>query len=323
MDYAKYIVSTCILLSVSIIYDRFKLYAQQDEDMKNYYAVKQYLVTDSTLAKSKLPILWIYIDYQQNSRWWQNFYSRNSSDLNQPYLYLTIKSIIDRCSSHFNVCIIDDLTLTNIIPGWNIDLAKTSSPIREKLRDLAQAKILKYYGGIFVPPSFLCLKNLIRMYYASTVGGKMFVGELPNENITSTNDSVFVSRKFIGAHKNSKVVDEYIHYLQHLISSDYTAESVFEGNADRWLYDQTKQNKISIIPAKQLGARDAANKDVLIEELIGNSFIDFDPSALGIYFPQSQLMNRVSFQWFSRLSARQALESDTIMGKLLLSNCVS
>ena len=323
MDYVKYIVSTCILLSVAIIYDRFKLYTEQDEDMKNYYAVKQYLVSDSSLAKSKLPILWIYIDYAQNARWWQNFYSRNSTDLNQPYLYLTIKSIIDRCSSHFNVCIIDDYTIANIVPDWNIEIEKTASPIREKLRDLAQAKILKYYGGMFVPPSFLCLKNLIHMYYASTIGGKLFVGELSNENITSTNDSVFVSRKFIGAHKNSSVVEEYIHYLQELISTDYTAESVFEGNADRWLYNQSKQNKINIIPANQLGTKDVSNKDVLIEGMIGNSFIDFDPSALGIYFPQPQLMNRVSFQWFSRLSARQALESDTIMGKLLVSNCVS
>lgn len=323
MDYAKYIISTCLLLSISVIYDKFKHYNEQDEDLRNYYAVKKYLVSESTLAKSKLPILWIYIDYQQNSRWWQNFYARNTTDLNQPYLYLTIKSIIDRCSSHFNICVIDDYTLTNIIPGWSIELDKTASPIREKLRDLAQAKILKYYGGMFVPPSFLCLKNLINMYYSSTIGGKMFVGEFQNENKTSTNETVFVSRKFIGAHKNSNIVEEYIHYLQELISSDYTAESVFEGNADIWLYNKSKNNKINIIPAKQLGVKDVTNKDVLIENMIGNSFIDFDPSALGIYFPHSQLLNRVSFQWFSRLNARQALESDTIMGKLLVSNCVN
>ena len=132
---------------------------------------------------------------------------------------------------------------------------------------------------------------------------------------------VFVSKKFIGSHKNSKTIDNYINYLQELISTDYTSKSVFEGSADNWLYEQSKLDNITIIDAKYLGAKDASNKNVTVDTLIGSSFVDFSRKALGVYFPQEQLLNRTSYQWFTNLNARQLLESDTIMGKLLVSNC--
>lgn len=321
MDYSKYIVSAGMTMALFMVYQKYKHIDEVDDEYRNYNIVKRYLVNDSSLAKSKLPILWIYMDYQQNSRWWKSFYSRNSKDLNQPYLYLTIKSIIDICGDNFNICLIDDDTLVNIIPGWNIEIHRAAEPIRGKLRDLAQAYILKFYGGMFVPPSFLCLKNLADLYYSRSSGGKMFIGELQNENITSTFNSVCVSRKFMGTHKNNDMLEEYIQYLQKIISNDYTAESNFEGDADRWLYGKYNSGFINIIPAKHLGAKDNTDKDVILDNLIGNSYIDFDPAAVGIYFPQSQILNRTTYQWFARLNARQVMESDTVMGKLLLTNC--
>lgn len=322
MNYKKYLTTVIILLITYGVYGTYKSYIKKHDEYTNYNNVRRYLINESSLAKSKLPILWIYMDYEQNSRWWQNFYSRNSTDLNQPYLYLTIKSIIDQCGSHFNVCLIDDETLVNIIPGWNTELERTPNPLKWKLRDLAKAYILKYYGGLFVPPSFLCTKNLAYTYHDSVFDGKVLVGELNNENITSTNADVFVSKKFIGAHKNSKVIDEYIQYLQTLITVDYTSKSIFDGSPDKWLYEQTKLDNVIVIPAKYLGVKDVTNKNVTLDNLIGNSFIDFSPNALGVYFPQEQILTRTAYQWFANLSATQLLESDTIMGKLLVSNYI-
>ena len=56
------------------------------------------------------PNIWIHIDYEKNSRNWKSFYSRNSRHLNQPYLHLTIKSIIRYCQDDFNICLINDDT---------------------------------------------------------------------------------------------------------------------------------------------------------------------------------------------------------------------
>ena len=60
MDYAKYIVSIGLLLAVAIIFEKYKVHTEEDEEMRQYELVRQYLVTDSSLA-SKMPILWIYM----------------------------------------------------------------------------------------------------------------------------------------------------------------------------------------------------------------------------------------------------------------------
>ena len=83
-----------------------------------------------TITQSNKPLLWIHVDYKQNARNWLSFYSRNTTNLNQAYQYLTIKSIIDKCSDHFNVCIIDDTTFHKIIPGWTIQMNNISDPIK-------------------------------------------------------------------------------------------------------------------------------------------------------------------------------------------------
>ena len=66
----------------------------KDPISKQYEFIQQYLLNDSSLAQSKKPIMWIHIDYEQNSRNWLDFNSRNTFNLNQPYIYLTLKSNI-------------------------------------------------------------------------------------------------------------------------------------------------------------------------------------------------------------------------------------
>jgi hypothetical protein len=316
MDYLKYIVTIGVLIAVSVAYEKFKDHTEQDEQIRNYEIVKRYLVSDSSLAKSKLPILWIHNQYNVNARNWPSFFSRNTIDLNQPYILLTIKSIIDKCGGSFNVCLIDDDTFVNVIPGWNIDMSRVADPIKGKLRDLAMARILKCYGGLFVPPSFLCTKNLSCTYNKMTSNGCMMVASMVDRNSTSAKVDFMVSNKMMGCQKDCPLIDEYIQYLEYNASSDYTAESVFEGNADRWLL--TPKSGVNVIDPKLTGSSDVDGNVVNIDRLIGNSFIDFSPNALGIYFPQCDILNRTDYQWFARLSARQAIESDTVMGKLLL-----
>ena len=48
---------------VAVAYEKFKIHNEETADERNYKLVKKYLLTESSLAKSKLPILWIYMDY--------------------------------------------------------------------------------------------------------------------------------------------------------------------------------------------------------------------------------------------------------------------
>jgi len=323
MDYTKYILTIGLLIAVATIYEKYKIRSEEDEEMRQYELVRQYLVTDSSLAKSKLPILWIYVDYKVNARKWISFFSRNTIDLNQPYMYLTIKSIIDQCGSSFNICIIDDDSFTNIIPGWNIDMSRIADPIKDKVKDLAMARLLKHYGGLIIPPTFMCEKNLDSIYYGQngTCSGKPVIGEIVNHNVSSTTNDFMVTKQILGAQKNNDIIEKYINYLERLISQDYTAESVFLGSQDQFLQNEAVKGNISVIPAKMLGAQDTDNKPVRLANLLSNSYLDLTPDRLGIYIPGDEILKRTSYQWFAYLSAQEAIASDTFIGKQLLCKC--
>ena len=100
-QYKQYIYPLIITIVLSLVYNKYKSSEHDDDHMKNYNLVKKYLLNDSSLAQSKKPIIWIHMVYDTNARWWPSFGSRNTDNLNQPYLYLTLKSIIDKCGDDF------------------------------------------------------------------------------------------------------------------------------------------------------------------------------------------------------------------------------
>ena len=95
-QYTHYIYPLIVTITLSLIYNKYKSSEDEDEHMKNYRLVKKYLLNDSSLAQSKKPLIWIHMVYDINARWWPDFSSRNTDNLNQPYQYLTLKSIIDK-----------------------------------------------------------------------------------------------------------------------------------------------------------------------------------------------------------------------------------
>ena len=94
------------LLIGAAIYNSYIKENRVTQEQADYIVLEKYLLEDSSLAKSKKPIIWIHIDFQENARHWVDFASRKNKNLNLPYLYLTIKSIIDHCGDSFNVFMI-------------------------------------------------------------------------------------------------------------------------------------------------------------------------------------------------------------------------
>jgi hypothetical protein len=305
-------------MAVGMLYEKYKGYIDDDEELKHYELVRKYLLNDSSLAQSKRPIIWIHLNYEQNSRHWLSFGSRNSDDLNQPYLHLTIKSIIDKCGEDFNICLIDDDSFANILPGWNIDLHLVADPVKDKLRQLALAQVLHSFGGMLLPASFICFDNLNKVYNSGTKGDKMFVGEFADNNSTSVSHNFYPSTKIMGCEKSNEVMAEYIQFLQNVISKDYTDESNFVGCYGRWCNDKINANEMNLITADILGIKDRTNKVINVERLIGNSYIDLCNNVVGVYVPHDEILKRTSIQWFARLSAKQSLEADTNISKYLL-----
>lgn len=310
-----YIYTLTLLMGAGFLYRRF-IEKYDNDDLREYKLIKKYLLSESSIAKSKKPILWIHIPYEINSRSWDSFYSRNTENLNQPYLYLTIESIIKHCGNSFKVCLIDDNSFNNLIPGWTIELNKVGSPMKEKIRQLAIAKLIYNYGGMIVPKSFLCFKDLNSIYNNYSNNNKMLVFETICKNATELD--FIPDSNFYGATKNNNTIERYCNFLEILISKDYSHESNFLSETGKWMYNET-YNKFNVntINGKLIGVKDKNNKPVLIEHLFEDHYDDFQPSIYGVYIDDIELLKRTKFNWFCYLHENAVLsECSNTMGRL-------
>jgi hypothetical protein len=307
-----------ILIVLGFLYRRYEDKLMREENKDNYEAIQKYLLDDVTLGKSKKPILWIHVPYEYNSRQWLSFGSRSSFDLNQPYLYLTVRSIIKHCDESFTVCIFDDNSFAKLVPGWNIDMTRLSDPILSNMRTLGIMKLLYIYGGMMCPISFLCMKDLMGIYTKGTRGNKMFVCETVDRNSTSVTRDFYSSISFCGAPKECETVAELCHYIQTVSSHDHTAESKFLGQYDRWCMKRIEEGQINLIEGVEIGTKTVDDRQIILDDLMSNHYLDLYKGTYGILIPSNELLNRLNFGWFVRMSPKQVLESDTIIGNYLL-----
>ena len=314
----RYAVYFGVIIVLNALYDRYLRKYQEGNQYHEYEMIKKYLLNDSSLANSTKPILWIHVDHEVNARSWESFLSRNSKKMNQPYLYLTIKSIVDKCSGSFNICIIDDKSFSRIIPGWNIDVTKIASPLKQNFRKLALTKILYYYGGMIVPKSFLCKKDLYTLY--SNMETNSFVVETKNKHISADDYMVYPNSNFMGATKNHPAMKDMCDYMEVLCSQNYTSESDFQGKINGFCNEMINKKRMDRIDSKYVGVTNTSDEIVEIDHLLDSKFINFVEDILGIYIPSDDILQRTKYQWFARLSQEQVLESNTILSKHILVN---
>jgi len=320
-----YICLFVIITSVGTIYKKYLDKIDKDEEFIEYDAIKKYLLNDSSITKNNKPIIWVHIPYEYNSRLWESFYSRNSNDLNLQYLNLTIKSIIEH-NTNFNICLIDDNSFMNLIPGWTVDITTKGDPIKSKLRNLCLYKLLYTYGGIIVPSSFLCLQSLEQTHNNCIQNGKPYVFENINKSFSnSINITYGPDISFIGSNKNNSIIKDLCDFTEKVISDDFTSDSNFSGIFNKWCLQSINNKKMTILDGNTIGIKDVKNKPIYAEELLANNTINFidEQSLLGIYIPMKDILSKNSLSWFNNLTFDKLLKSKMNISKyfvLSLSN---
>jgi len=326
-NYSNLLISILILAAAGYIYNKFKINIDANSQQEDLNVIKKYLLEDDidktidTLSSVKKPILWIHIDYIRNSRNWESFGSRNSDELNQDYLYLTIRTIINKCSDDFHIVIIDDDSFCKLLEHNCIDLNKVAYPIRDNLRSLNIMKLLYTYGGMYIENSFILFKSLVTIYDKVLDSNKMVTAQFKNNGANAYNVDYMPSIKFIGCIKECPTMKRLIKHMELLYGTNFTSSLEFEDLISKWLLKCGEQDELNIIDGRYIGTKDSNNTMINLEELMGSTFIDLHVKAYGLYVPSRELVRRSKYNWFCKLASKDVLEANTILSKyLLLSN---
>ena len=319
MQIINFILLSIFIIALGILYQKYLDKKIQSFDLDDYSDIQKYLLKDTKyLLESDKPILWVHIPYEYNSRNWYDFGSRSSYDLNQPYLYLTVTSIIKNCENSFKVVLIDDQTFEKIIPNWSIDMNNISMPTKFYIRQLALAKLIYIYGGISLPISFLCFRDLISLYDRGIRQRKMFVCENIDRQSSSNINLFSPNCEFFGAEKENENIRDFINFMELEISHDFTNENIFLGKFNNWCSLKINENKINLIEGNLVGTKTIENEAVTIETLLSDNYIHFYSKTYGIWIPHKDILNRVHYEWFARMSSEQIFDSQFVLAKYFL-----
>jgi hypothetical protein len=319
----KQILMILLLLIIGYAYSMYSGKLNQDTEKEERDLIQKFLANDVNKMDRKKPFLWIPIQYDVNQRNWLNFGSRNTTNLNQPYLYLTIRSIIDKCGDSFNICIIDDNVFNKLIPNWTIQVSRLADPLRSHMRELAMAQLLNRYGGMRLAPSFVCFEDLITLYELgvnteTASGGGIFITEMLSKSVISSSLAFAPCSKIMGCVKDNEIMRNYIEYLEVLISKDYTNEMDFEGNISKWFSNQVASGAVNIIKPELIGSKKEDDSPVILDNIMSDTNMELSKESFGLYIPAGELLQRRNYGWFVRMSPAQVLESNTQIAKYLL-----
>jgi hypothetical protein len=322
---STYVFTGIIILIASFVATRAK--SQFDSKDDEYELIRKYLLNDSPLYGYNRPKIWIHTKYDINARKWKDFQSRNTTDLNQPYIHLTIKTIIDHCGDDFNVCLIDDESFSKLLPSWDIDLTIVAEPMRSHFRDLALLQLIYFYGGMVVPNSFVCIKNLKSFYDESTHGNCPFVCEMVNRTVNlekQKHKMLFVPDiHFMGAQKNDPTILELVEKVKHLNKTPFFSnEHDLLGTVSNYCIEYINSGKMNLVGGQYIGVKTKDRKTILLENLMEEDYLDLACDAVGIYIPEDEILIRPKYQWFAYLSKEDILKSKMIISKYLLASII-
>jgi hypothetical protein len=314
----NYILPISLVLLAQMFSKQIKGYLKTADDVSDYELVREYLLNDFPLYGKSRPIIWIHSEYEVNSRKWQSYQSRNTMEINQPYLIECVQSVINMCGNDFNICLIDDESFHKLIPNWNIDMKTFSEPIKKQYRLLALLKLVHIYGGVQIPNNFLCTSNLSSMIQPYFDSNRLFAIENSNSGVDLmhyTNQPRFMpSCEFIGSTKENPVLLNVINDLEKLFENGhYTLEYEFKGNVSHTLHKLSNSNSMDVIDGRLIGVKDTNNKPILLDDLMAESYLNIDEKAYGILIPKRELLKRTKYQWFAVATPEQIYDATCIL----------
>ena len=306
------IIIIIIILLIILLYFTKEGFKPNNTD-EEYELIKKYLLNESPLYGKNKPKIWIHSTNEINARNWKSFQDRNSTDLNQPYIDLTIQSIINHCGSDFNILLINDESFSKLIPRWKWD-NNITDPFKSHIRQRGLLQLIYYYGGIIVPNSFICFRNLESLFKPTP-----FVVETINRTLFNSNKTFSPSIDFIGVrNKRDSTIRKFIdEYFPTDIPSEkdmrYDGDTANKRDWEMVGVENDIVGKCRDIVSKYVKGGDwfmwsaelfglKTYKDSLpirIEDLMEEDYLDLSPDIYGILVDSNEILKRPKYNWLA------------------------
>ena len=317
-----YVIAMGFVFAVSYIGSLYRKVLDTGES-DEYDLIRKYLLNDSPLYGYNKPKLWIHTKYEYNARRWASFGSRSSTDLNQPYIHLCIKSLVGHCADDFNIVLIDDDAFAKLVPSWDIDnVSALPDPDRSRVRAIGIASLLYLYGGMVVPNTFVCTHNLMPLYENSIDRNKFFVCE--NRNRACKPASEARAREFapdsffMGARKDNATVRAWLDRLKtRAISGRQTTEVEAFAKDTQWFSEQIKEEQIELIDGAIIGVKDAKRQLIPVDSLFEEENLRMHSAAVGLYIPGDEVLLRHKYGWFCTMKEADLLVQNAYVCKVM------
>lgn len=279
------------IVSALILGYMFKQYAAPYLVSSEKTLVNKFLYNDSYSDIKEN--MWIYVAHDENSIKWETFNERKSLNLNKPYVEYCLKKTIKENKNDFNILIVTDNDIKDLIPNWNLRIEELSGVSKNRARRLAKMNLLYYYGGILVPASMLCISSL-KPYKEKLENG--FFVECDSDEI------------ILGVKKQNQKLKHHLYEIQGCIQ-DLSKEAEFKD----LLNTSLNMSGLEIVDKRKFGLAEENGTDITLDKLLGYSEINYVEDLCGIYIPYK--LTSTKYGWFNNESVEKIGRSPMFISK--------
>jgi hypothetical protein len=151
--------------------------------------------------------------------------------------------------------------------------------------------------------------------YAETSEGHPFVGEGINRSVRNGNFAPTI--KFMGARKGCPTIKKMMDENNIVVGS---VEPKFVGSMEKWILNN---GSFTLVNGKLIGTKTRRGKPILLEDLMGENYLDLDKDAYGIMVPGDEILMRTKYEWFAVLPTEQLMKANPIIIKYIMSGHVN
>lgn len=348
--YAMLFLCIGYLLQTLLKFERFS-----DDDLVNKYLLRR---SDDLLRLSSKPKLWVPFPKEQNRLqqgfYWKSFLDRSTEpdEVQIQFLQLSLRTIERHNAEQFQIVLVDDSTFAKLIPAWRlnrVDIERCASEgMKNHLRRIGMLQLLYLYGGMVVPPSFLCTdclydtyvqytENGVKPFFAETVceSGKIgpstrVMGAPAKHFLVKDMVEMLVRRSFPAAQEN-KLEFPYHYHLRMMIDQHFEHSEAFKPFLSVWIDDKARKTRdCNIMPGELLCVCTARKPRKIIDveqwfyrvsdAITNNTFAVIERNndrVRGVDFPLDRAMLRRHYRWIAKTKASEIMRMNNVLATVL------